>query len=158
MRLESLLDIINQHHGYLPCSSRSGEYHGSNCMFIRGHNLILRGKKRSHAHFSVWSSLRRGVWRGKITKICLTFWLQRAAKFFLEVKYTCYGYLGGPPRLGLSNAPKIMIVRHIDQKIFSFYEKSGKKPYLRGPFESHFSSFRSMLRFCLQQFVCKLIQ
>ena len=52
MRLESLVDIINQHHGYLPCSPRSGEYFESNFMFIRRHNLILCVKIWSHVHFA----------------------------------------------------------------------------------------------------------
>ena len=87
-------------------------------------NPLLGGGKKKLPYevmfiLPVWSSLRRGVWRGKITRICKIHRLHRPVKNFLEVIHICSGYPEGPPRSGLSNALTFMIIRCVDQKIFA---------------------------------------
>ena len=72
---------------------------------------------------------------------CLTSQLQRPVKNFLSVKYICLRYLKCSPTSGLSNAPTLDVLRHVEMILKHFGGFSNNPPKFQKKPNSPFKDF-----------------
>ena len=96
---------------YVRGTWRKGLYNASTPVVIRPLNPFLFGKNWASWHFlqnQGQNDLPLGSKKGHFS---MKFWLQTLLKFFLWVIWCSPGYLEGPPRSGLYNAPTPVVIR-----------------------------------------------